>query len=194
MISNFRFQISDDLHASCSLAQSPLHRRRPHDGHGPGFHGADSHQHRDADDHFRSAGLEHYSWVASIYLLACTVSMPLYGRLADALGASAVILFAIGLFCIASVFAAASHSIVPVDCFPRAARSWRRRNHAGGADDRRRYFHRRRTAARAGFFQRRLGNGGVGRAGARMVSYQDLRLAVDLLRQSSVWRAGPACA
>src|SRR5579884_1877906 len=24
-------------------------------------------------------GLEHYSWVASIYLLACTVSMPLYG-------------------------------------------------------------------------------------------------------------------
>src|SRR5207237_10779819 len=27
-------------------------------------------------------GLEHYSWVASIYLLACTVTMPLYGRLA----------------------------------------------------------------------------------------------------------------
>jgi MFS family permease len=31
-------------------------------------------------------GLEHYSWVASIYLLACTVAMPLYGRMADALG------------------------------------------------------------------------------------------------------------
>ena len=29
-------------------------------------------------------GLEHYSWVASIYLLACTVTMPLYGRMADA--------------------------------------------------------------------------------------------------------------
>ena len=27
-------------------------------------------------------GFERYSWVASIYLLACTVSMPLYGRLA----------------------------------------------------------------------------------------------------------------
>ena len=30
-------------------------------------------------------GFENYGWVASIYLLACTVSMPLYGRLADAL-------------------------------------------------------------------------------------------------------------
>src|SRR5215212_10844655 len=36
-------------------------------------------------------GLEHYAWVTSIYLLACTVSMPLYGRLADALGRKRVI-------------------------------------------------------------------------------------------------------
>src|ERR1700722_9571383 len=43
-------------------------------------------------------GLEHSSWVASIYLLACTVSMPLYGRLADAWGRKRVILGAIGLF------------------------------------------------------------------------------------------------
>jgi EmrB/QacA subfamily drug resistance transporter len=56
-------------------------------------------------------GLQHYSWVASIYLLACTVSMPLYGRLADALGRKKVVLGAIGLFCIASVFASASHSM-----------------------------------------------------------------------------------
>src|SRR5262249_35101174 len=51
-------------------------------------------------------GLEHYSWVASIYLLACTVSMPLYGRLADALGRKRVILAAIGLFCVSSLLAA----------------------------------------------------------------------------------------
>src|SRR5215470_16800852 len=44
-------------------------------------------------------GLEHYSWVASIYLLACTVSMPLYGRLADAWGRKRVLLAAIVLFC-----------------------------------------------------------------------------------------------
>ena len=50
-------------------------------------------------------GLEHYSWVASIYLLACTVSMPLYGRLADALGRKRVILFAIALFAVSSMLA-----------------------------------------------------------------------------------------
>src|SRR5579862_9984693 len=56
-------------------------------------------------------GLQHYSWVASIYLLACTISMPLYGRLSDALGRKKVILFAIALFCVASVLASASHTM-----------------------------------------------------------------------------------
>jgi MFS family permease len=62
-------------------------------------------------------GLEHYAWVASIYLLACTVSMPLYGRLADALGRKKVVLAAIGLFCVASVLAAASRSMVQLIAF-----------------------------------------------------------------------------
>jgi MFS family permease len=56
-------------------------------------------------------GLEHYSWVASIYLLACTVSMPLYGRLADALGRKRVILFSISLFSIASMLAATARTM-----------------------------------------------------------------------------------
>jgi MFS family permease len=56
-------------------------------------------------------GLEHYSWVASIYLLACTVSMPLYGRLADALGRKRVILVAIGLFSVSSMLAATARSM-----------------------------------------------------------------------------------
>jgi MFS family permease len=43
-------------------------------------------------------GLERYAWVASIYLLASTVSMPLYGRLADAWGRKRVIVGAILLF------------------------------------------------------------------------------------------------
>src|SRR5579872_1670241 len=62
-------------------------------------------------------GLEHYSWVASIYLLACTVSMPLYGRLADAIGRKKVIVFSILLFCVASVLAAGSHSIYQLIAF-----------------------------------------------------------------------------
>ena len=62
-------------------------------------------------------GLEHYSWVASIYLLACTVSMPLYGRLADALGRKPVVLGAIGLFLVASALAGASHSMLQLIIF-----------------------------------------------------------------------------
>src|SRR5436305_4130291 len=51
-------------------------------------------------------GLEHYAWVTSIYLLASTITMPLYGRLADALGRKRVILAAIALFLAGSVLAA----------------------------------------------------------------------------------------
>jgi MFS family permease len=50
-------------------------------------------------------GLEHYSWVASIYLLACTVTMPLYGRLADAFGRKPVIIASLLIFCAASLLA-----------------------------------------------------------------------------------------
>src|SRR2546423_8808673 len=56
-------------------------------------------------------GLEHYSWVTSIYLLASTVSMPLYGRLADVLGRKRVILAAIALFASSSVLAASAHNM-----------------------------------------------------------------------------------
>ncbi len=56
-------------------------------------------------------GLQHYSWVASIYLLACTVSMPLYGRLADAWGRKRVILGAILIFSVSSLAAAAARSM-----------------------------------------------------------------------------------
>ncbi|MGN6367585.1 MAG: MFS transporter [Phycisphaerae bacterium] len=56
-------------------------------------------------------GLEHYSWVISIYLLASTIAMPLYGRLSDVLGRKKVLLFAIALFCAASTMAAFSRTM-----------------------------------------------------------------------------------
>ena len=62
-------------------------------------------------------GLEHYSWVASIYLLACTVSMPLYGRMSDAFGRKRVLLAAIVIFCVASTFAAFSQSMLQLIIF-----------------------------------------------------------------------------
>src|ERR1700747_3599509 len=57
-------------------------------------------------------GLEHYSWVASLYLLACTVSMPLYGRLADTLGRKRVLLFSIALILIASLLASTANTML----------------------------------------------------------------------------------
>src|SRR5213082_1985472 len=56
-------------------------------------------------------GFEHYAWVASIYLLACTVVMPLYGRLTDAWGRKRVIVAAIVIFSVASVLAASARSM-----------------------------------------------------------------------------------
>jgi MFS family permease len=56
-------------------------------------------------------GFEHYSWVVSIYLLALTVSMPLYGRLADVWGRKRVILGAVLVFSIGSALAASARSM-----------------------------------------------------------------------------------
>ena len=62
-------------------------------------------------------GLEHYSWVASIYLLACTVTMPLYGRMADAFGRKRVVIAAIAIFCVASLLASFAQSMTQLILF-----------------------------------------------------------------------------
>jgi MFS family permease len=62
-------------------------------------------------------GLEHYSWVASIYLLACTVTMPLYGRLADAFGRKRVVVASVAIFCVASLLASFSQTMTQLIVF-----------------------------------------------------------------------------
>jgi MFS family permease len=62
-------------------------------------------------------GLEHYAWVASVYLLACTVTMPLYGRLSDVLGRKLVIMGAIFIFTGGSVLAAYAHTMTQLILF-----------------------------------------------------------------------------
>ncbi len=62
-------------------------------------------------------GLEHYSWVASIYLLASTATMPVYGRLADLLGRKRVLLAAIGIFFVGSLLASFSTSMLQLILF-----------------------------------------------------------------------------
>jgi EmrB/QacA subfamily drug resistance transporter len=56
-------------------------------------------------------GLNLYSWVFSIYLLTSTVSVPLWGRLADMYGRKRYYVASIGLFLIGSILAGQSHSM-----------------------------------------------------------------------------------
>ncbi len=56
-------------------------------------------------------GFEIYPWVISAYLLAATVSTPIYGKLADLFGRKRVLLFGLALFTIGSVLSGASMSM-----------------------------------------------------------------------------------
>src|SRR4029077_18115006 len=56
-------------------------------------------------------GFEHYSWVVSIYLLALTVSMPLYGRLVEVWCRKRLILAAVLIFALGSALAASASSM-----------------------------------------------------------------------------------
>ena len=58
-------------------------------------------------------GLDIYPWVFSAYLLAATVSTPLYGKLADLLGRKRVLLFGLGLFGLGSVASGMAHHSGP---------------------------------------------------------------------------------
>ncbi len=56
-------------------------------------------------------GLDIYPWVFSAYLLAATVTTPLYGKLADLMGRKRVLLFGLGLFALGSVLSGLAQSM-----------------------------------------------------------------------------------
>jgi EmrB/QacA subfamily drug resistance transporter len=56
-------------------------------------------------------GITLYSWVFSIYLLASTTTVPIYGKLADLFGRKPVFLFGTALFLIGSIASGASQSM-----------------------------------------------------------------------------------
>jgi EmrB/QacA subfamily drug resistance transporter len=56
-------------------------------------------------------GLNHFSWVVTSYLLASTVSTPLYGKLGDMMGRKPVFLAAIFIFLAGSVLAGLSQTM-----------------------------------------------------------------------------------
>ncbi len=56
-------------------------------------------------------GLSLYAWVVAVYLLTSTVSVPLYGKLADLFGRKPVLLFGIALFLGGSIACALARSM-----------------------------------------------------------------------------------
>lgn len=56
-------------------------------------------------------GLDVYPWVFSAYLLASTVTTPLYGKLADLLGRKCVLLFGLGCFALGSTLSGLAWSM-----------------------------------------------------------------------------------
>jgi EmrB/QacA subfamily drug resistance transporter len=57
-------------------------------------------------------GLSLYGWVGSAYLLASTVSVPVYGKLADVYGRKPLLLFGIALFLVGSLASGGAQTIV----------------------------------------------------------------------------------
>ncbi len=52
-----------------------------------------------------------YTWAVTIYLLTSTVSGPIYGKLSDLFGRRPIIIWAVGLFLVSSVFAGLSQEM-----------------------------------------------------------------------------------
>jgi EmrB/QacA subfamily drug resistance transporter len=62
-------------------------------------------------------GLSLFSWVFSVYLLALTVTVPLYGKLADLYGRKPVLLFGIFVFLLGSVLCGLANSMLELVIF-----------------------------------------------------------------------------
>ncbi|MDC6130051.1 MFS transporter, partial [Burkholderia gladioli] len=53
-------------------------------------------------------GFEYYAWIASAYLLASVVTVPIFGRLGDYFGRKRFVVAAVIVFTLASVLGAAA--------------------------------------------------------------------------------------
>ncbi len=62
-------------------------------------------------------GFEHLSWVVTAYLLASTITVPLYGQLSDLYGRKNVFVFAIVLFLVGSALSGVSRSMTELILF-----------------------------------------------------------------------------
>src|SRR5262245_2244726 len=56
-------------------------------------------------------GVDYYTWVATIYLLTSTVTVPIYGKLSDLYGRKPILMGGIGLFLLGSALSGASQEM-----------------------------------------------------------------------------------
>jgi EmrB/QacA subfamily drug resistance transporter len=56
-------------------------------------------------------GIQHYAWVFTAYMLASTITVPIFGKLADLYGRKPILLFGISLFLVGSVASGLSPSM-----------------------------------------------------------------------------------
>ncbi|MFN2544127.1 MAG: MDR family MFS transporter [Actinomycetota bacterium] len=62
-------------------------------------------------------GLQHYSWVATAYLVTSTITVPIYGKLSDLYGRRLLFLVAIGIFLVGSMLCGLSQSMTQLIAF-----------------------------------------------------------------------------
>ncbi len=62
-------------------------------------------------------GVARYSWVFSAYLVATTVTVPLYGKLSDRHGRRLIYAVAVGIFCLGSALSGAARSLPQLIAF-----------------------------------------------------------------------------
>src|SRR3954467_14167160 len=57
-------------------------------------------------------GIELYGWIGAVYMLASTITMPLYGKLADIVGRKPVMYLGLVLFMVGSMASGLSRSMI----------------------------------------------------------------------------------
>src|SRR3954451_20156908 len=62
-------------------------------------------------------GMELFAWVFSVYMLASTITVPLYGKLSDLYGRERLLMISVGLFTIGSILCGMANSMVMLIVF-----------------------------------------------------------------------------
>lgn len=62
-------------------------------------------------------GMELFAWIFVVYMLASTVTVPLYGKLSDMYGRKKLLMFSVGLFTVGSILCGSANSMVTLIIF-----------------------------------------------------------------------------